>query len=220
MSINVFAVRVVLLLAAAISAYASAGETVNCRVVGISDGDTLTCLTSAKEQIKVRLAEIDTPEKAQPYGTRSRQALSDLAFGKQVQLQVQDRDRYGRTVARVSVHGRDVSEAMIYQGAAWVYRAYNKDKPLLQVEAQAKAANRGLWSLPEADRLPPWEWRKGAKASTKVAQAPTTTSLQCGAKRYCKQMASCDEATFYLRQCGLGALDGDQDGKPCEAVCR
>lgn len=220
MSINVFALRAVLLLAAAISAYASAGETVNCRVVGISDGDTLTCLTSAKEQITVRLAEIDTPEKAQPYGTRSRQALSDLAFGKQVQLQVQDRDRYGRTVARVSVHGRDVSEAMIYQGAAWVYRAYNKDKSLLQVEAQAKAVKRGLWSLPEASRLPPWEWRKGAKASTKVAQAPTTTSLQCGTKRYCKQMANCDEATFYLRQCGLGALDGDQDGKPCEAVCR
>lgn len=220
MSINVSAARAVLLLSAALSAYASAGETVNCRVVGISDGDTLTCLTSAEEQIKVRLAEIDTPEKAQPFGTRSRQALSDLVFGKHAQLQVQGHDRYGRTVARVSVNGRDVNEAMVAQGAAWVYRAYNKDKSLLQVEAQARAAERGLWRLPKADRPPPWEWRKGSKALRPIAQAPTSTSLECGAKRYCKQMASCKEATFYLRQCGVSSLDGDADGRPCEAICQ
>ncbi|QBQ55554.1 thermonuclease family protein [Nitrosococcus wardiae] len=68
------------------------------RVVGISDGDTLTLLTPAKKQIKVRLAEIDIPEKGQPYGSQAKQALSNLVFGKQARVVVEDVDRYGRTV--------------------------------------------------------------------------------------------------------------------------
>jgi endonuclease YncB( thermonuclease family) len=70
------------------------------KVVKISDGDTLTLLTAGKKQIKIRLAEIDTPESRQPYGSRARQALSNLAFGKQARIVVQDIDRYGRTVVR------------------------------------------------------------------------------------------------------------------------
>ena len=69
------------------------------RVVGISDGDTLTLLTAEKQQIKVRLGEIDTPESRQPYGTRAKQALSDLAFGKEARVVEQDEDRYGRGMA-------------------------------------------------------------------------------------------------------------------------
>jgi len=76
--------------------------------VGVHDGDTLTLLDAQKRQTKVRLAEIGTPESAQPYGSRSKQALSDLAFGKAVQIKVRDIDRYGRTVGRVSVNGTDV----------------------------------------------------------------------------------------------------------------
>jgi endonuclease YncB( thermonuclease family) len=71
------------------------------RVVGVTDGDTLTVLDDAQRQTKVRLAEIDTPESRQPYGSRARQALSDLAFGKSVRVVVQNTDRYGRTVGRV-----------------------------------------------------------------------------------------------------------------------
>ena len=92
------------------------------RVVGISDGDTLTLLTPEKQQIRVRLGEIDTPESRQPYGTRARQALSNLAFGKEARVVVQDTDRYGRTVGRVYVGGLDVNAEMVKQGAAWVYR--------------------------------------------------------------------------------------------------
>jgi len=92
------------------------------RVVGISDGDTLTLLTPEKQQIRVRLGEIDTPESRQPYGTRARQALSDLAFGKEARVVVQDTDRYGRTVGRVYVGDLDVNADMVKQGAAWVYR--------------------------------------------------------------------------------------------------
>jgi len=76
------------------------------RVVGVTDGDTLTLLVEGKRQIKVRLAEIDTPESRQPYGNRSKQELSALAFNREARVCVQDTDRYGRTVGRESVeHG-------------------------------------------------------------------------------------------------------------------
>ena len=127
------------------------------RVVGISDGDTLTLLTPEKRQIRVRLGEIDTPESRQPYGTRARQALSDLAFGKEARVVVQDTDQYGRTLGRVYVGSTDVNAELVKQGAAWVYRQYAKDQSLYALENEAKATKRGLWALPESERMPPWE---------------------------------------------------------------
>ncbi|SFM43583.1 thermonuclease family protein [Nitrosomonas communis] len=130
------------------------------RVVGISDGDTLTLLDNQKQQIKVRLAEIDTPESAQPYGSRAKQALSGLAYGKTVIVKVQDTDRYGRKVGRVYTDGLDVNAEMVRIGAAWVYRKYASDQNLYALEKQARKNKVGLWSLPEAQQVPPWEWRK------------------------------------------------------------
>lgn len=66
----------------------SFAETIDCRVVGVYDGDTLTCLTAAKQQIKVRLAEIDTPESKQPYGNSAQQSLAAMVFSKDVRLDV------------------------------------------------------------------------------------------------------------------------------------
>lgn len=202
------------------------------KVVGISDGDTLTLLVpegSSYKQVRIRLAEIDTPESRQPYGERAKQALSDLAFGKQARVIEQDRDRYGRTVGRVYVGSADVNAEMIRQGAAWAYRQYLKDQSLLKLEADAKAAKRGLWALPEAQRMPPWEWRHGGSA--KAAPAPTASAsstpaatasggFSCSGKRYCREMTSCEEAKFSLTRCGVGSLDGNKDGVPCEKLCR
>jgi endonuclease YncB( thermonuclease family) len=129
------------------------------RVVGLSDGDTLTLLTIERRQVRVRLGEIDTPESRQPYGTRAQQVLSEMVFGKDVRVVVQDTDRYGRTVGRVYQGLLDVNAEMVRQGAAWVYRQYSRDASLLQLEAEARATRRGLWALPETERTPPWEWR-------------------------------------------------------------
>lgn len=206
----------------------------NGKVVGVSDGDTLTLLVpdgTSFKQVKVRLGEIDTPESRQPYGERAKQALSDLAFGKPARVVVQDTDKYGRTVGRVFVGATDVNAEMIRQGAAWAYRQYLKDQSLLALEAEAKAAKRGLWGLPEAERIPPWEWRHGGKAkaspvlSSPAAGAPVAAptasgGFTCAGKRYCREMANCEEAKFYLTQCGVGSLDGDKDGMPCETLCR
>jgi len=73
---------------------------------------------------------------------------------------VQTTDRYGRSVARVYVDGVDVCEELVKQGMAWVYRNYAKDESLYEIEQEAQDEQRGLWSLPESQRMPPWEWRR------------------------------------------------------------
>jgi endonuclease YncB( thermonuclease family) len=125
------------------------------QVVGITDGDTLTLLTPERREVKIRLAEIDTPESWQPYGTRARQALSDLAFRRNVRVEVQDTDRYGRTVGRIYAGRVNVNAEMVRRGAAWVYRRYSRDPSLLVLEDEARQARRGVWALPESQRAPP-----------------------------------------------------------------
>jgi endonuclease YncB( thermonuclease family) len=190
------------------------------KVVGITDGDTLALLTPEKRQLKVRLAEIDTPEHNQPYGSRARQALSDLAFGREARVVVVDHDRYGRVVGRVFIDETDVNAELVRQGAAWVYRDFARDRTLFALEDEARAAKRGLWALPEAQRTPPWEWRQASRAAKPQVSSTEQAALSCGAKRTCKQMQDCAEARFYLDTCGLTRLDGDGDGVPCEALCR
>ena len=129
-------------------------------VVGITDGDTLTILTAINKTAKIRLAEIDTPERSQPYGKRAKQVLSHLTFKKPVAIRLVDIDRYQRIVGRIYVDDLDVSAEMVQRGAAWVYRKYAKDQNLFRLEDEARSAKRGLWGLSEALRVPPWEWRR------------------------------------------------------------
>jgi len=130
-------------------------------VAGVSDGDTLTVLTPEKRQVKVRLHGIDAPETGQDFGSRSKQAASELAFGKQVTVREMDRDRYGRIVAEVVLaDGRSLNREMVRGGMAWWYVKYAPaDRKLAGLEAEAKAAERGLWAQPGA--APPWESRSG-----------------------------------------------------------
>jgi endonuclease YncB( thermonuclease family) len=137
------------------------------RVIRVADGDAFTLLTSDKQQVKIRLAEIDAPESGQPYGSKSKQALSGLIFGKDVRVDVQTTDRYGRTVGRPYVGSLDICEEMVRMGAAWAYREYLRDSSLLTIEADAKANERGFWGLSEAQNMPPWEWRRSGGHNTK-----------------------------------------------------
>lgn len=193
------------------------------KVVSIADGDTLTVLVEGDRQVKVRLAQIDTPERGAPWSERARQALAERVFGKTVTVQVVEVDRYGRSVGTVYLDGMDVNAEMVRRGHAWVYRRYATDPALLDLERAAREQGLGLWSLPEADRLPPWEWRRNQRHGTTAAPGNGDRHLAaftCGEKRYCRQMTSCAEARFHLSQCGLASLDGDDDGTPCEQLCR
>jgi len=131
-------------------------EILLCVVVAITDGDTLT-VRCAQETIKTRLSEIDAPEKSQPWGQRSKEALSSMCFGKSAELRPLNTDRYGRTVARVVCDGVDVNLAQVRAGMAWAYRKYLRDPIILAAEDTARVERRGLWA--DSTPLPPWEWR-------------------------------------------------------------
>jgi hypothetical protein len=101
-----------------------------------------------------------------------------------------------------------------------VYRKFTDDRILLELEAQARAASRGLWGLPEPQRMPPWEWRREhAPRQSQVRESPVADA-RCGTKTHCREMTTCAEARFHLDRCGLTNIDGDEDGVPCEAICR
>lgn len=194
-----------------------------CRVVGVSDGDTLTCLTQEKRQVKVRLAQIDAPEKAQPFGQRSKQALSDLVFSQQVMLERETTDRYGRMVAKVIKDGHDINLDMVRAGMAWVYDQYAHDQNYFAEQEAARTARAGLWA--DENPVRPSEWRNGGRTEfIAAAEAAKPAKKQksgfsCEGKRTCGQMSSCAEARFYLTQCGVSRLDRDHDGIPCESIC-
>jgi hypothetical protein len=182
-------------------------------------------LDAANRQHKIRLAQIDAPEKDQPFGQASKKQLSDLVFLQSVQIEAETTDRYGRTVARVRVNGKDVNLAQIQYGMAWVYTQYAHDKQYFDAEDQARASRTGLWS--DANPMPPWEWRHGGK--TKVTKEITVSPTHppqgmansgCETVGHrCSEMRDCAEAKRALA-CGNSRLDGDGDGVPCESLCR
>jgi len=132
-----------------------------CLVVAIADGDTLTARCGqpgAYEQVKVRIAAIDAPEKAQPFGQRSKQLLSDLCFREAATIKPLARDRYRRTVADVQCKGQDVGKAQVAAGMAWVFDRYSEGyEHLYRLQDTAKGGRRGLWA--DAAPVAPWDWR-------------------------------------------------------------
>lgn len=137
-------------------------ESLRGEAVAITDGDTFTLLTPERRQVGVRLAEIDTPERHQPWGNRARQGLAALVFRHTVVVEVVDTDRYGPAVGRLFRGRLNINAEMVRQGHAWAYRQYLHGRALLQLEAEARQQRRGLWALPEAQRAPPWKWRREA----------------------------------------------------------
>ncbi|MGZ8934969.1 MAG: thermonuclease family protein [Methylobacter sp.] len=204
--------------------YVNAAEIVEGRVVGVHDGDTVTLLLEGNKQVKIRLAQIDAPESSQAFGQKSKQSLSDMVFNKAIRVEKETIDKYGRMVGTIFVNGLDANREQIKRGMAWVYRQYLRDQSLLQVEEEAHQAKVGLWS--EQNLTPPWEYRHGKKdnkskkqhVSTTV-QASSNANASCSSKQYCREIASCEEAKFFLNQCGLSRMDGDGDGVPCEKLC-
>jgi micrococcal nuclease len=116
------------------------------RVIGISDGDTLTVLAADHSRVKIRLHGIDAPETGQDFGSRAKQAASDLAFGKEVTVRPVEKDRYCRTVAEVILPGgRSLNREMVGRGLAWWYRKFAPaDRELERLEAGARDARAGL----------------------------------------------------------------------------
>lgn len=137
------------------------GQSITGKVVGVSDGDTITVLDAGRKQHKIRLYGIDTPEKGQAYGNVAKNHTSSLTAGKTVDVISYDTDRYGRTVGVVMIGKVNVNQSLIETGYAWQYSVYCKQSfcdSWKDLEQKARSAKLGLWADPEP--IAPWEWRR------------------------------------------------------------
>lgn len=118
------------------------------RVIGIADGDTITVLDDEKQMIKCRLYGIDAPEKAQAYGAQSKASLSELAFQRIAEIGFVGRDRYGRSICKVTIDGNDVNREQLLRGMAWMYRRYAGDSSYDVAEGEARQRRGGCGVTP------------------------------------------------------------------------
>lgn len=216
---------------------------VRCSVSSVTDGDTFRCLVASSGQdLTVRMAQIDAPELGQPFGRKAKERLEYYISGQTILLMYEGEDKYGRTLAEIrNIQGENINLLMVRDGLAWAYKEYMTDPAYLQAQQAAIDGNLGLWS--ERGYIYPSDWRKGIRGEVSTADIQNSTrtpshaisqrsssrisknsgggqGFSCGSKRFCKQMNSCNEAMFYLRQCGVQRLDRDNDGIPCESLCR
>ena len=135
-------------------------------VVSVADGDTITVLTTDFERIKVRFYGIDCPEKGQPFGEQAKSYLNTLLYGKTVDIEVLDIDRYSRYVGIVRFNSQSVNNLLMSEGLAWYYAEYCREESvcaeLKASERQARRQKKGLWS--DSKSIPPWDWRRSKRS--------------------------------------------------------
>jgi endonuclease YncB( thermonuclease family) len=210
-------------------AFNTQAETFEAKVLVVMDGDTVLVMSGAFKA-KIRLVNIDAPEKDQSYGKQSQESLQSLIGGKIIHVESKAVDKYGRTIALISIGDINVNEEQVRRGMAWAYSRSREGKTYTRLQREAQLARRGLWH--QFDPQQPSQWRKlHPSEPTKYAHLPQHKALPqnqkpeefdtlaCGKKNYCSQMATCDEAHFYLSVCGVKRLDTNNDGIPCESLC-
>lgn len=173
------------------------------RVVGIIDGDTID-VQIVGQVFRVRYIGMNTPETGQPCAAEATNYNAELVMGKSVTLvkDVSETDRYGRLLRYVYVGDIFVNAELVRQGYANA-ATYPPDVAhadlFVQLQAEARAAGRGCWAT------------------------PTSTTWNCSGNIYnCSDFSSCDEVMSYWNACpgDPSWLDGDNDGIPCESLCR
>jgi micrococcal nuclease len=200
-------------------------------VVRVVDGDTLWLKTAADgEPVVIRLEGIDAPESCQPGGAEATQALNVLALNRSVTARVATKDDHGRTVAKLFDGGKDVGDRMVRDGHAWSMRFKYDRGPYVAEERMAIALKRGVHADGAAVMPREFRQRNGpcqsgtspavAAAATNVEPplrvAAVSGSYRCDQRTYCSQMTSCEEATWFLKNCPGVKMDGNRDGVPCE----
>lgn len=215
----------------------------------VIDGDTIEVLVRGQHSERVRLLGIDAPENGQDFGNRAKQTLAQCIQtgiqNRNLRVESQKRDRYNRLLGVVYAGEIDCNHEQIALGMAWHYKSYLSDQPpsmqirYAQTEHSAFIAKQGLWTM---CATAPWRYRQGERGcdvpdfsaisttSTRTIRpsgnvfnrnATSTSTASCPALRTmtCRQFDSCDTARQAL-SCGNTRLDGDQDGVPCESICR
>lgn len=152
-----------LLLACA--AFAAQAQTFSAWVIVVLDGDTIMVLRECghapcahRKPLRIRLADIDAPEKNQPGGMDARAALLSMVLKKDIQLRVRGTDKYGRLVAFLRKGRLDINQRMLRLGMAWEYSWRHRNRKYIALQDAARRKHLGLWR--EANPMPPWKWRK------------------------------------------------------------
>jgi micrococcal nuclease len=179
-SMRVLCAIVAVIVGAWLPRDARATTTFMGKVVAVQDGDTISVMRGERSE-RVRVHGIDAPEGGQDFGNRAKQFLSGLVFGKIVKVEVRDTDRYGRTVGRVIVDGRDAGLDMVRAGLAWHHVRYSNDPLLASAERDARAARRGLWVQPAP--LAPWEFRRPSRIQGILGLTPRPSGSYHGNQR-------------------------------------
>lgn len=132
------------------------------KVIKVKDGDTIVILDSLNTHHTIRLADIDCPERGQPFFTKSKNFVSDEVYGKPVIVIRKDTDRYGRAIGLVLYENKNLSLELLKSGLAWHYSYFSDDEEMAQLEVAARSHKVGLW----ADKKPinPYHWRKERNA--------------------------------------------------------
>jgi len=204
----------VIALSLPLAAVALLAQTRTATVLSIGDGDTLR-VQEGSRTINVRLACIDAPETSQaPHGAQSRAQLQALApVGSTVALRIQTTDRYGRAIAELSRNGRNLNQALVASGAAFVYWQYIQgcDRQIYsRLENEARLKRMGIWGV-SGGLTRPWDFRSNQRKPSASSSAPS------GRRYTCKEIGSYAHAQVLLRQ-GHTYLDGDGDGEACEGL--
>lgn len=202
------------------------------QVSRIVDGDTLWLKTAADaEPTVIRIEGIDAPESCQAGGADATQALTKLALNRNVTVRIVARDDFARVVGKVFDGTVDVGDRMVRDGYAWSARFKYDRGPYVAEERMAIALKRGLHA--EAGAVMPRDFRQrngecphaGAAPKTSAAAPPVIVAAaaqadasgrRCDGRRYCSQMSSCEEATWFVKNCPGAKMDGNNDGVPCE----
>ena len=137
-----------------------------CKVVKVTDGDTIHVLDQSKERHKIRLGGIDAPEKKQAFGRRSTKNLAEYVAGKYIEVEYSKRDRYKRIIGKLLLNNQDINLQQVKDGYAWHYKKYQKDQSELDrdlygaAEIEARNNRIGIWT---EKAIPPWEFRRKRK---------------------------------------------------------
>lgn len=121
------------------------------------DGDTVK-IDDGQRQYKLRITDIDAPERNQRYGKQARRALMKLCKQADLNITFTGFDKYQRELGKLTCNNTEVSESLIEQGYAWFNVRYSGNWALQAAENEARQAKRGLWK--QKNPIPPWEWRQ------------------------------------------------------------
>lgn len=126
-------------------------------VVNVVDGDTVMVIREGAAR-PVQLVGVDCPELKQPYGKQAKRYAAQLALNQEVTVKEEGPGTEGLAGSVTLPDGRVLNQELVRAGLCWWARHYRGDDALPLLEAEAHAAQRGLWADPEP--VPPWDWRR------------------------------------------------------------